>query len=283
VRNYDGYSAETHLDLPEWNNLAVKIDGIVSKRDGTTDNPMEGQSDFNAVDRSGIHVGVLWSPTDNFEARLDFDEAYDGTTPYYVQLLSKTPTSPALAPLVQVQSDRAEVADIGVPQEDSVGRTQGWALHLSWSPLEDLEVRSISAYRRLKQSQYDNGIGAHAGIFVPNGQFARYSLASLRQDQVSHELQALGSLGDLTYVVGAYYSRPLSAIVRHHARLLAFGKTPLLAPGAAFELLLVAPLEALASYEPALQRSVVEPGNYTIVVGPDSVTASGMATITVAP
>jgi iron complex outermembrane receptor protein len=205
VRNFGGYSAETHLDLPEWNNLAVKVDGIVSKRDGTTDNPMEGQSDFNAIDRSGIHVGVLWSPTDDFEARLDFDEAYDGTTPYYVQLLSKTPTSPALAPLVQVQSDRAKVADIGVPQEDSVGRTQGWALHLSWSPLEDLEVRTISAYRRLKQSQYDNGIGAHAGVFVPNGQFARYSLASLRQDQVSHELQALGSLGDLTYVVGAYY------------------------------------------------------------------------------
>ena len=205
VRNYNGYSSETHLDLPEWNNLSVKIDGVVSKRDGTTDNPMDGQSDFNLVDRSGIHVGVLWSPTDNFEARLDFDEAYDGTSPYYVQLLSKSPTSPALAPLVKVQPDRADSADIGVPQEDSVGRTQGWSLRLSWSPSDELEVRTISAYRRVKQSQYDNGIGAHAGIFVPNAQFARYSLASLRQDQVSHEIQALGSLGELTYVVGAYY------------------------------------------------------------------------------
>lgn len=205
VRNYNGYSSETHLDLPEWNNLSVKIDGVVSKRDGTTDNPMDGQSDFNLVDRSGIHVGVLWSPTDNFEARLDFDEAYDGTSPYYVQLLSKSPTSPALAPLVKVQPDRADSGDIGVPQEDSVGRTQGWSLRLSWSPSDELEVRTISAYRRVKQSQYDNGIGAHAGIFVPNAQFARYSLASLRQDQVSHEIQALGSLGELTYVVGAYY------------------------------------------------------------------------------
>lgn len=205
VRNYNGYSSETHLDLPEWNNISVKIDGVVSKRDGTTDNPMDGQSDFNLVDRSGIHVGVLWSPTDNFEARLDFDEAYDGTSPYYVQLLSKSPTSPALAPLVKVQPDRADSGDIGVPQEDSVGRTQGWSLRLSWSPSDELEVRTISAYRRVKQSQYDNGIGAHAGIFVPNAQFARYSLASLRQDQVSHEVQALGSLGELTYVVGAYY------------------------------------------------------------------------------
>lgn len=205
VRNYNGYSSETHLDLPEWNNISVKIDGVVSKRDGTTDNPMDGQSDFNLVDRSGIHVGVLWSPTDNFEARLDFDEAYDGTSPYYVQLLSKSPTSPALAPLVKVQPDRADSGDIGVPQEDSVGRTQGWSLRLSWSPSDELEVRTISAYRRVKQSQYDNGIGAHAGIFVPNAQFARYSLASLRQDQVSHEIQALGSLGELTYVVGAYY------------------------------------------------------------------------------
>lgn len=207
VRNFNGYSSQTHLDLPEWNGLSVKIDGIISKRDGTTDNPMEGQSDFNLVDRAGVHVGVRWSPRDDFEARFDFDEAYDGTSPYYVQLLSKSPNSPALAPLVKVQPERAKTADIGVPQEDSVGRTQGWSMHLSWSPSEDLEIRSISAYRRVKQSQYDNAIGAHAGVFVPNAQFARYSIASLRQDQVSHEIQALGTLGDLTYVVGAYYFR----------------------------------------------------------------------------
>ncbi len=205
VRNYGGYSTETHLDLPAWNDVSVKIDGIVIRRDGTVDNPLDGEEDWNKLDRYGAHLGVRWRPTATFEALLDFDYSHDASTPYYVQLLDKTPTAPVLAPLVQVQPNRAKRGDIGVPSQDSIGKTQGWALRLNWSPMEDLEIRSISSYRRLKQSQYDNGIGAHAGVFVPNGRFARYSLASLRQDQWSQEFQAIGDLGQIHYVGGLYY------------------------------------------------------------------------------
>lgn len=83
-------------------------------------------------------------------------------------------------------------------------------------------------------------------------------------------------------VVGAYYSRAVSAFVRHHQRLLAFAKTTApVPPGDTVTLNLTAPLTALAYYDKASQSMLVEPGTYTITVGPDSVTASGTADIVV--
>jgi len=207
VRNYDGYASETHLDLPAWNDVSLKLDGVVVRRDGTVENPLQGEEDFNRIDRYGVHVGARWRPAATFEAQLDFDYSYDATTPYYVQLIEKNPASAPLAPLVQLQPNRTRRADIGVPSQDSIGKTQGWALHMNWTPMEEVELRSISSYRRLKQSQYDNGIGAHSGPFVPNARFARYSLASLRQEQWSQELQLLGTVGQVSYVGGLYSYR----------------------------------------------------------------------------
>ncbi len=205
VRNFNGYTSETHLDLPEANGLSVKLDAILTRRDGTVDNTMGGEEDFNKYDKRGLHLGLLWRPTDAFRARYDFDISKDITTPYYVQLIEKNPASAPLAPLVQVQAGRAKATDIGVPQEDSVGNISGHMLHLTWEPSDDLEVRSITSYRKVDQTQLDNGIGAHSSPFRANANFARYSLASLRQEQYSQELQLVGSLPQLQYVAGAYY------------------------------------------------------------------------------
>ena len=86
----------------------------------------------------------LWQASDVFEADYAFDVSYDGTTPYYLQLLTQNPGAAPLAPLVHVQADRAAVADIGVPQQISTGHTTGHMLHLTYNPMDDLEIRSIS-------------------------------------------------------------------------------------------------------------------------------------------
>ena len=204
LSNYNGYNVVTHLDLPEFANISLKFDGILTKRDGTVDNPLRNQLDFNSFDKRGLHAAALWQPSDNFDAQLDFDISYDATSSYYVQLLDLNPAGYPQAPLVQVQPDRADTADIGVPEDPSVGKTHGLALHLEWRP-GDVTIRSISSYRHLSQSQFDNGSGAHSGVFTPNGKFSRYSLASLRQHQWSQEIQLLGSFPQLEYVAGLYY------------------------------------------------------------------------------
>ncbi|WP_213980410.1 TonB-dependent receptor [Sphingomonas sp. dw_22] len=206
VRNFDGYNAETHLDLPSFANISLKFDGMITKRDGTVKNTLQGADGFNLVDRRGAHVAALWEPSGNFNAQLDADYGYDATSTYYVQLLNRNPTPLApLAPLVQVQPDRAGTVDIGVPEQPSVGETYGVGLHLKWHAAEGIDLRSITSYRDLKQNQYDNGIGAHAGVFQPNAQFSRYSLASMRQHQFSQEFQLVGDAARLQYVAGLYY------------------------------------------------------------------------------
>lgn len=205
ISNFDGHKSETHLDLPQWGTVSFKIDGIVSKRDGTVSNPMQGEENFNKYDRRGIRVAAKVEPSDDFKAVYSYDNSYDATTPYYVQLLEKNPASAALAPLVKVQAERTKVADIGLPQEDNVGLTWGHSLHMNLNVSDDFEIRSISSYRRVKQDQLDNSIGAHSGPFTPNATFARYSLASLRQEQYSQEFQFVGGFDEFDYVAGAYY------------------------------------------------------------------------------
>ncbi len=203
--NFNSYKAETHIDLPEYNNVSVKVDALLSKRDGTAENPTtSGQPDFNSYDKRGFQIEALWKPVDGFSADYAFDDSYDGSTPYLVQLISKGlyPTAPIAPP----QPDRAKAATVGVPLRLSEGFTWGHRLSLDWKVNDALELKSISSYRKLKQGQYDNA-GAILGVFAPNAPFARYSIANTYQNQYSQEFQAIGKLDRLDYVLGAFYFR----------------------------------------------------------------------------
>ncbi|WP_157215109.1 TonB-dependent receptor [Flavisphingomonas formosensis] len=219
VGNYGAYSGAVHLDLPEFANFSVKLDGAVQYRKPTVRNPLPGATGWNYYDRRGGRVSVRWKPSTNFTADYAYDNSYDANSPFYSQLLNynvqgrpigngSNGTIAPLPPIVQVGEDRMTVADIGVPQQPSVDKSFGHMLRLSWSVSPDLELRSITAYRELSVEQWDNAGGAHrVPAFAPNGNFSRYSLAGLWQHQVSQEFQAVGSLGRIDYVGGLYYFR----------------------------------------------------------------------------
>jgi len=201
--NYNAYKAETHIDLPEVNNISIKLDGLVTKRDGTIKNPTtSGQEDFNSYDKRGVQVQALWRPTDSFSADYAFDNAYGGTTPYNVQLVKKGAL--ALAPLMPLQTDRADTANIGVPLQMSVGKTWGHRLNLEWDAADTVTLKSISSYRKLDQTQYDNG-AQFLSVYAPGAAFSRYSMAKVYQEQYSQEFQVIGHTDQLEYVFGALY------------------------------------------------------------------------------
>jgi iron complex outermembrane receptor protein len=41
--NYGSYNAAAHIDLPEYHNVSVKLDGILQRQDPTTKDPLAGQ------------------------------------------------------------------------------------------------------------------------------------------------------------------------------------------------------------------------------------------------
>lgn len=227
IGNYGSYNNQLRLNLPEVAGISIKIDAAVQHQDATTKNPMEGQYGWNYYHRYGGRFAARWKPTDNITADISADIGRDNNTPYYSQLINYNPTNRPVATLAQivaagnklpsgyitplpsivkVQSDRVSVADIGAPQEPSVGKTFGVTSSIKWDVIDDLQLRSITAWRTVSDRQFDNSGGANrTPTFLPNATFSRYSLAKLDQRQFSQELQAVGSVGNLEYVFGGYY------------------------------------------------------------------------------
>jgi iron complex outermembrane receptor protein len=223
VGNYGSYNQAGHLDLPKVANLSFKIDGILQHQDATVDNPLPGSVGWNYANRRGGRITALWEPADNFSATFSYDVGVDENTPFYSQLINYNPqgltvlpidqpagsippgTIRALPPSVVVSADRVDEADIGVPQQVTVDKTEGGMMNLRWQ-LDNVELRSISAYRTVSDDQWDNSGGAHrTPVFVTNAPFSRYSLSQLDQHQFSQEFQAVGSLDSIDYAAGLYY------------------------------------------------------------------------------
>ena len=216
IGNFGSYKGEIHVDLPEIANIRIKLDGVLTHRDPLVRNPLNGQSGFNAYDKHGVHYELLWQPSSDFSADYSFDSSYDASTPLYLQLIAGG--SYVQAPIGTIQPTRARDANVGVPQQPSVGKVNGNRLTLDWHPAEALTVKSITAYRTLTQSQYDNGSAATtmstaSGVFAAKNfagaaiplLFSRYSLADFRQNQFSQEVQLIGDLPELKFVAGALY------------------------------------------------------------------------------
>ncbi|RYF23612.1 MAG: TonB-dependent receptor [Oxalobacteraceae bacterium] len=241
VGNFGSHQAEAHIDLPEFQNVSIKLDGVYQHQDPTVKDPLSGQVGWNAYNRVGGRIAARWKPTEHFTADLAFDKAKDENTPFYSQLINYNPlnrpvgvldrttnrlvlpgsaagaptclsstvsATTCIAPLpalVGVHADRQDTADVGVPQQYSVDETQGFSANLRYNFSPALEIRSISAWRRVSTDQYDNSGGPERVAFAPNGKFSRYSLSDLHQSQFSQELQAVGSVPQLDYVAGLYY------------------------------------------------------------------------------
>jgi iron complex outermembrane receptor protein len=239
--NYGAYNGDIHLDLPEYKGFSIKLDAVKQYQGATTKNPLAGQTGWNYYDRQGFRAAVRWQPTDNITNDFSYDVAKDQNSPFYSQLLNVNPngcvagpqaaspncrlpgtnyttlTGTVRPPLpgVQVNGDsRMKTADIGVPQQPSVDKTHGFTNNLKWTISPQIELRSITAWRGVTATQWDNSGGAHrppvvnltaACTAAAPCAFSRYSLADLRQNQFSQELQAVGTVGPIDYVAGLYY------------------------------------------------------------------------------
>lgn len=204
IRNWDGYNIAAHVNLPEVAGISVKLDGLYNKRDGWVKNPMPGQEDWNAIKRYGFRVSALWEPLDGLSVFYAYDRSTDKSTVGYPHMEYIVPGSPPLAPMFKADGGRTRKARGGFVLDPSTGKTSGHTLNAEWKVSDALTVRSITAYRKLDQFQSDNSAGSFLA-FRPNGFEGRLSMANVKQDQFSQELQLIGSYDHLTYVLGAFY------------------------------------------------------------------------------
>jgi iron complex outermembrane receptor protein len=226
VGNYGSHNFEGHLDLPEFHNISIKIDGVHQHQDPTVLNPLAGQAGWNQYDRTGGRVSAKWAPIPAFSAILTYDKAKDENTPNYSQLINYNPKNLPVATLAQIAAngnklpsgmiaplsplvvvsggDRMRVADIGVPQQPSVDRTEGTSLRLHYQLAPHSTALDHRVAHRLDRPVGQLGRRPRT-IFLPNTNFSRYSLSYLNQRQFSQELQLVGSFPQFDYVLGGYY------------------------------------------------------------------------------
>ncbi|WP_174275369.1 TonB-dependent receptor [Sphingomonas bacterium] len=240
--NYGAYTIGAHLDLPEFHNFSIKLDGIKQYQGATTKDPLPGSTGWNYYDRQGFRGAVRWQPSSDITNDFSVDVAQDKNTPFYSQLLSYNPNGcsngpvtagstcvlpsvnytsltggpvkPLLPGVVVNGTSRMSTADIGVPQQPSVDKSHGFTNNFKWKLAPEIELRSITAWRGVDMAQWDNSGGAHRPPLVTLTAactaaapcpFSRYSLADLRQRQFSQEFQAVGSIGRIDYVAGLFY------------------------------------------------------------------------------
>lgn len=202
--NFDGRNVSLNLDLPSFNNLAIKLDGIYSERDGWVENSFPDQWNYNQQKKEGFRVSALWQPVDPLDVFYAYDNSRDRSASGYPHMLRTTATTPPFPPIYGLDAGRVDTARLGAPLDPSLGSVEGHTLNVSYDLSPSVELRSITSYRELSQSQRDQWAGGFLA-FRPNRPVGRYSLAQIDQDQFSQEFQILGSTERLEYVAGLFY------------------------------------------------------------------------------
>ncbi|QZP07544.1 TonB-dependent receptor [Caenibius sp. WL] len=203
IEDDNGRSIVTHLDLPRVADISVRLSGLYRRRDGWVDNTMPGEWGWNAYEKSGLRGAALWQPNKDWTIHYAAEYSHARVTGGYAQIVGLSDDAPPLAPAITTEAGRRRVGRLPVPLKPSVASVTNHMLTAEWQVNDAFRIKSITGWRQLHQSQYDQYAGSYLA-FAPNGQSGRVSLSKVRQQQVSQELQVNGSVDDISYIVGLY-------------------------------------------------------------------------------
>ena len=205
IGNYRGRSFAAHVNLPEAAGISVKIDGVYEGRGGLVQNPLGPDAlDYGEVKKYGFKISALWRPADDISVLYSYDLSRDKPTGLYHYITAST-QSPANTPsFVTLDTGRVKTGRIGLPLFRNPQEAKGHSLTAEWEVSDALTLRSISAWRRLDSTQMDGDEGSNT-TWGPNRRFGRVSYANVKQNQFSQEVQLVGDVGELKFVLGGYY------------------------------------------------------------------------------
>lgn len=209
--NHDYWRSVTQLNAPLTDTVFLRAAFSRSSHGGWVNNDGEGR-DFGADDKWAARVAMRWLASDSVTLDYAYDQSrIEGTQLPYQMTGITNANGASFAPLVR----KTRQATLAVNEmKDSVDEVSGHALTVAWNASDALTLKSITAYRELDETAYqDYSASAHffAGgafpSFVDSGSELLDTLLDQDQHQWSQELQALGSLFDsrVDYVAGIYY------------------------------------------------------------------------------
>ncbi len=187
--NDEIYKGQLNIPLVD-DKLALKLDGVMSKRDGVYQNTTR-QTDTGNIDYKTYSAKLKWQPVDALTATLWYDNI-DDTGNYGV------PNNPYILGKQPFKTQ----ANLKQPVKYNVDT---WGLHVNWDLGGGTTLESITGYVTTKdivQQDFDNSTLATAAVPLPQ----LHTLRNQNFDTTSEELRLSGDLmKNVTYTLGGLY------------------------------------------------------------------------------
>lgn len=194
------FNQRISVDLPEVAGFSAKV-GLITKLDGGYYRNSVRKQNFGEEELWAARSDLLWRPSGSFSALYSYDISDSKGTPNQLAATAVTGSGATafvnalLRPYV-VSGRTREIGAQSALRSDY--RTNGHALTLEWEPgIGDLTLKSITARRTAitrSASDFDGSPLDLLRIILDNN-----------YKQFTQELQAIGTVGDFKYTLGAFY------------------------------------------------------------------------------
>lgn len=199
----------TTLDLPAWHDLSAKVSVLKSSIDGYVRNAGPSR-DFGESGQQAGRLQLHWDGIPGFEADYYGEVGEIRDTSVYVQ---DDLINGMIVEGYEYYANPKGPNEVSYrPFDNPLNTTKyhGHGLVLSWEVNDALKIKSLTGYRELSVDSFVSFGDAFTYSSAPGMGIVPLSVTSdgtLRQHQVSQELQLIGSLwgGGIRYVAGLYY------------------------------------------------------------------------------
>ena len=194
------FNQRISVDLPEVAGFSAKV-GLITKLDGGYYRNSVRKDNFGEEELWAARADLLWRPSGSFSALYSYDISDSKGTPNQLATTAVTGSGATafvnalLRPYV-VSGRTREIGAQSALRSDY--RTNGHALTLEWEPgIGDLTLKSITARRTAITRSASDFDGSPLDLLriVLNNNY----------EQFTQEFQAIGTVGDFKYTLGAFY------------------------------------------------------------------------------
>ncbi|OCC23636.1 hypothetical protein MB02_10735 [Croceicoccus estronivorus] len=186
------FRSRTSVNVPIGETLAAELTYVRVKKHGFVRNLGAGSKRFGDTDRQAVRGALLWRPSDNFEARYTYDSSWIEDTSPFNQAVPLYPD--------EVRARSGSSGSAVLRPGDS--RVQGHNLTLTYDLNDNLTLKSITGYRKLRDETNQVYNPGPVRAFLPFN-----NVNTTNQKQFSQEFQLIGDAldGGLKYIGGLYY------------------------------------------------------------------------------
>ncbi|MGI9286935.1 MAG: TonB-dependent receptor [Pseudomonadales bacterium] len=202
--NLGTFKSRTMINVPLSDNVAAKLNYLVSeRRDGVVENSGVG-ADFGEEDRTSLVADLRWHVTDDIVLDYRYEQAEMEDSQRFEQVTAVNTGAPlaGVTTITQASPDRLDNVSALRAIDKNDLEISAHTLQGEW-PLNDaMTLKSITAYREFDNNSTSDPLSTSE--LISGGAI---SLGNFRTEfeQFSQEFQLIGDTEHLQYVAGLYY------------------------------------------------------------------------------